>query len=50
MESRLDDFIYVIARKDFLDDGQNLPEEDGYFILKTDDLLKEKQERSGTGV
>ncbi len=26
IESRVDDFIYVVARKDFLDDGENLPE------------------------
>jgi hypothetical protein len=36
------EFIYVIARKDFLDDGKNLPEEDGYFILKVGDLLKQR--------
>ena len=39
------DFIYIIARKDFLDDGKNLPEEDGYFILKLDDFLKQRTQR-----
>jgi hypothetical protein len=42
IESRVDDFIYVVARKDFLDDGENLPEEDSYFILRMDDILKQR--------
>jgi hypothetical protein len=44
IESQADDFIYVIARKDFLDDGKSLPEQDGYFILKMDDILKQRTE------
>ena len=40
IESNAHDFIYIVVRKDFLDDGQNLPDEEGYFILRTDDLLK----------
>jgi hypothetical protein len=45
IESRADDFIYVLARKDFLGGGENLPEEDGYFILKMDDILKQRTQR-----
>jgi hypothetical protein len=46
IESRAHDsahpFIYVVARNDFLDNGDNLPEENGYFILKIDDILKQR--------
>jgi len=45
IETNANDFIYIVGRKDFLDDGQGLPEEDGYFILKMGDLLRPKPKR-----
>lgn len=45
IQARADDFIYIVARKDFLDDGKSLAEEDGYFTLKVDDILKERAQR-----
>jgi hypothetical protein len=50
IDSRAQDFIYIVAQKGFLDNGENLPEEDGYLIVKIEDLLKRKTETGGVGV
>ena len=44
------DFVYVIAKKDFFENGDGMPEEDGYFVMKMGYVLRGNDEAGGVGV